>query len=168
MELWQRDAGSAAYHTSAAIHLRGSPVVRALHNAFAMVVRRQMVGLPPDLLLTGSTPQKDDLSDFYYTSTAFQDWTNMSDHVFLLQILRCQFVPAAADGTAFQRLRDEVDVIEAFGIDGIAGGAKNLTLQPDGIMLVAPNSPLHNAWSAILSTPFDLYRDPLIRLRVRT
>ena len=43
LQLWQRDTSSSAYNSSAAVHLRGPPVIAALHTAFAALIRRQMV-----------------------------------------------------------------------------------------------------------------------------
>ncbi len=66
-----------------------------------------------------------------------------------------------------QRLRDEAEVEAGYGVDGIAGGRNCLAPASDGTVTVLAGSPLHEAWMAIQSKPFDLYREPLTRLRVR-
>ena len=86
----------------------------------------------------------------------------------LLQILRCQYVPATGSNEAAQRLLDEADVAACFEVAGVAGGRNSLLPGKEGTFAVALGSPLHEAWTAVQNQPFDLFQGPLTRLRVRT
>ena len=136
-----------------------------------MLVKRQMVG--PLLVLCmqqyehTAFPQPCHIEFLLSCQGCLQPGCHLRVSSVLWQVLRCQFVPGGGDIAAMQRLVDEADAASCLEVVGIAGGPQCLVPKPDGTLEVAPGSPLHEAWSVAANAPFDLFHDPLTRLRVR-
>ena len=82
----------------------------------------------------------------------------------MLQVLRTRFV-ATADGP--QQTVLPASAVSVLSTDIPANGSPLIAQQKSGECEIRPGSSLARAWLQAAAAPFDLYKDPLIRIHVR-